>query len=619
VELKPDAVIAGTLRLLRPLGHGGMGVEWVSRHLRLDTDVAVKLIRPERAAANPALLRRFEREAKAAARIAHPNVVRVMDYGAIDEAVPYIVMELLQGFSLADLLEHGGRFSLGTAKSLARQMGSALESAHAQNIVHRDIKPHNVFVTEGSREHALVVKVLDFGVAKVLGGVPGGGPELTETGMVIGSAPYMSPEQLEGRSDVDLRSDLWSLGVVLYESLTGELPFSGGSFVTVGKAVLDGEYRPASELRPDLPPSIDDWFAKALCVDPDGRFETAAEMVDTFVDLAEPSVELPLVLPKPKDLELATTAAAPALSAETGDGVTATHAPAAKKPAEPSIEKRTPWRRIAALVAVVAAVGGGFAAAGMQSSGACPEGMVAIEGATLRMSERGETPRDVPVTSYCVDTTEVTVRAYAQCSDCEASRSVEREVGTIVGDHLYSQFCNGRDRPEHPINCVDFHNAAAYCESVGKRLPSEAEWELAARGQSGRTYPWGDEPPGKERVNACGIECSKELTPRLAKIGAAGIDPMHSGDDGAATTAKVGSYPSGGSPEGVHDLVGNVWEWTSSPYCAYGAAACDSSRRVTRGGGWDTRDPDALHTAKRAPSERNIRHHSIGFRCARDL
>src|SRR5262249_29185761 len=241
------AVLAGKLRLLSPLGQGGMGVVWAARHMTLETEVAVKLIRPERAAKDPAAIARFEREARATARIAHPNVVKVMDYGAVDGAVPYIVMELLRGFSLAELLERGGRLSFSTATSLVQQIGSALESAHEQGVVHRDIKPHNIFITEGSKGYPLFVKVLDFGVAKMLGEseAPGGSLALTETGVVIGSAPYMSPEQLEGRKDVDLRSDLWSLAVIVYEALTGMQPFQGGSFVSVGAAVLKGRYRPA--------------------------------------------------------------------------------------------------------------------------------------------------------------------------------------------------------------------------------------------------------------------------------------------------------------------------------------------------------------------------------------
>ncbi|RYG75084.1 serine/threonine protein kinase, partial [bacterium] len=243
IELRPGAVLAGKLELRAPLGEGGMGVVWSARHLGLGTDVAVKFVRPSRAAVDPAAHARFEREAVATARIAHPNVVRIMDYGAgADETSsvgPYIVMELLRGFSLAEMLARGGRLSFATARSLVQQVGGALEAAHAEGVVHRDIKPHNVFVTEGNRDYPLFVKVLDFGIAKMLGGEPGAGElALTETGVLVGSAPYMSPEQLEGRKDVDLRTDLWSLAIIVYEALTGQAPFTGTSFVSVGAAVL---------------------------------------------------------------------------------------------------------------------------------------------------------------------------------------------------------------------------------------------------------------------------------------------------------------------------------------------------------------------------------------------
>jgi serine/threonine protein kinase len=298
VELVPGARIAGKLRLVRPLGQGGMGVVWAAHHEALDKEVAVKLIRPERVAANPELMARFEREAKTTARISHPHVVHVMDYGTVDDAVPYIVMELLNGFSLAELIESGGRLSLSTARVLVQQVGSALESAHERGVVHRDIKPHNVFILEESQGYPLFVKVLDFGIAKMLGDaqVPGGSA-LTETGTIVGSPPYMSPEQIEGSRHVDLRSDLWSLGVITYEALTGKTPFRGNSFVAVGAAVLEGRYEPATRRRPGLPRRIDDWFAKALSVDPEGRFQNAEEMIAAFQKVGEeeelPSISFP--------------------------------------------------------------------------------------------------------------------------------------------------------------------------------------------------------------------------------------------------------------------------------------------------------------------------------------
>jgi formylglycine-generating enzyme required for sulfatase activity len=649
VELRPDAVLAGKLRLEKPLGHGGMGVVWAARHLTLDADVAVKLIRPDRAAVDRALVTRFEREAKAAARITHPNVVKVMDYGTVDAAtlddageaegaVPYIVMERLRGFSLAELLERGGRLSFATARSFVEQVGSALESAHGQGIVHRDIKPHNVFVTEGPKRYPIFVKVLDFGVAKMLGDsqVPGGSATLTETGTIIGSPPYMSPEQLEGRKDVDLRSDLWSLAVVVYETLTGKQPFVGGSFVAVGAAVLKGTYRPAGELRADLPRSIDDWFAKALCLDPDGRFQSAREMVAAFSG-PEASGDEPLLLAP----EAATAAGAFDTTMVAAMGGTESHVPAAERPSDSvALEKpslgdtsarpRVGGRRGKLLLAMgfgALAVLGAVVAAPLRLAGSagCPAGMVLIEGRAYAMGspEDAETPTDetprheVAVESFCLDMTEVTVKAYNDCTSCTPPPlTVDFEGLTPNGRSFESQFCHGAQSENHPINCVDWSQAKAYCAALGKRLPTEQEWELAARGNDERRYPWGNDDATADRLNACGSECSRMLSERRRAVGKGPWPAMYAADDGVPAAAAVGSYPKGAAPSGVLDMAGNVWEWTESPYCPYLRSDCGDSRRVLRGGGWDSTEVADVRTARRYPSAPTARGRSIGFRCA---
>ncbi|MBW2526387.1 MAG: SUMF1/EgtB/PvdO family nonheme iron enzyme [Deltaproteobacteria bacterium] len=637
MELSPDVVIAGKLRLLRPLGQGGMGVVWTARHLSLGTDVAVKFIRPERVAADPTIVARFEREARMAARIAHPHVVQVMDFGAAD-GIPYMVMELLQGASLAQLLERGGRLSFATAKSLVRQVGGALESAHEQGVIHRDIKPHNVFITEGSKGYPLFVKVLDFGVAKLLGdaAVPDASGALTETGMLLGSPPYMSPEQLEGSKDVDLRSDLWSLGVIIYEALTGRRPFEGSSYVGVGAAVLQGKYPLASELRAGLPPTIDDWFAKVLCLEPEGRFASAREMVDAFVSQPFGGGEPVVVLRDPGDEEappeFATTMPAPVAREDAEPQAvslepTADHAPAlAKRPAavpQRGRRRRMAWAAAAALAVVV---GVGVATSmGSSSMGSCPPGMALINGGTFQMgsAEGADTPTDETprhaeaVEPFCLDLTEVTVKAYAGCDSCPAApREVEFEGLTPNGRAFLSQFCNAAKQIDHPINCIDWYQAQAYCSAQGKRLPTEQEWELAARGTEGRLYPWGDAAPAAGRLNACGGECSRMLTERLEKIGKGPWPAMYPEDDAAPTTAPAGSIPAGATPAGVLDLAGNVWEWTASPYCPFGNPDCGDSRRVLRGGGWDTVERSDVRAARRYPSAPSARARSVGFRCA---
>jgi formylglycine-generating enzyme required for sulfatase activity len=628
-----------------------MGVVWAARHLALDTEVAVKFIRPDRALADPGLVARFEREARATARIADPHVVQVMDYGAVDGVVPYLVMELLRGASLAELIERGGRLSFASAKLLVQQVGNALASAHGRGVVHRDIKPQNVFITEGGRGYPLFVKVLDFGVAKMVGDaqVPDAGPTLTETGVVLGSAPYMSPEQLEGSKDVDLRSDLWSMGVVVYEALTGVQPFRGGSFVSVGAAVLKGRYRPASDLRPNLPTRIDDWFAKALCLDPAGRFASAREMASAFEVLDLPSPhddEAPAITTVSEAMPFATTieARAPDAPADLPQpavpeppsapveaamlvGGTVEHAPLAVRelPREPR------RRRFALMVAAGAALVAGIglsARARTSKAGACPPGMVLIQGATFSMGSAAdaETPSDeTPVhaatlRSFCLDATEVTVEAYARCTSCERPPpTVEFEGLTPNARDFESQFCNRNDARDHPINCVSWNQAKAYCSATGKRLPTEAEWELAARGKEGRTYPWGFAPPNGQRLNACGSECSRMLTERREAVGKGPWPAMYGDDDGAPQTAPVGRYPAGATPSGVFDLAGNVWEWTESAYCPYDKEDCGDSRRVVRGGGWDTTESQDVRSARRYPSAPTARGRSIGFRCARNL
>ena len=275
--------MAGRLRLLHPLGEGGMGTVWAAHHLTLDTDVAVKFIRADRAATDPKSLSRFRREARAAARIKSPHVVEIKDFGTLEDGVPHIVMELLGGCTLADLLRREGPLGLDVAADIVEQVALALEGAHEVGVVHRDVKPQNIFVLgrRGSQRYA--IKVLDFGIAKLVDerrcATGDGG---TETGVAIGSPAYMSPEQIEGSATVDHRSDLWALGVVAYRLLTGALPFDGPSSMATGAAVLSGRYVPVTVRRSVLPRALDDWMAKALCVHRTGRFSSARESAAAF-------------------------------------------------------------------------------------------------------------------------------------------------------------------------------------------------------------------------------------------------------------------------------------------------------------------------------------------------
>jgi len=263
----------------------------------------------------------------------------------------------------------------------------------------------------------------------------------------------------------------------------------------------------------------------------------------------------------------------------------------------------------------------------------CPPDMVRVPAGRFQMGspdgvgDAEEHPQhEVMLSAYCIDRTEVTVKAYAECvaaSGCSAALLTVSWIGyPAAAVKRDSRFCNRDDRPDHPINCVDWNQATAYCAWAGKRLPSEAEWEHAARGSDGRIYPWGNQAPSANRLNACGSECvamaKRERARDFAK--------MYDASDRWETTAPVGRFPDGASPFGALDMAGNVWEWTadrSGPYTA--AAAVDphgapaGAFRVLRGGGWINDDVGQVRAAFRHRHEASVRLNHVGFRCARDL
>jgi serine/threonine-protein kinase len=263
-------VIAGKYEITRLLGQGGMGVVVAARHRELGDLVALKFLRPsysERAESYA----RFAREARTANRIKNEHVARVFDAGMAN-GVPFMVMEYLTGEDLARVLRRRGALPAAEAVDLLLQACEAVADAHNLGIVHRDLKPANLFVTT-SADGLPFVKVLDFGISK---STSLGDPSVTATAAVVGSPLYMSPEQLASSRTVDARADVWSLGVILYEMLTGTTPFAGESFATLAAAILRGTYTPVSKLRPDCPPPLEAAIAETLARDRGARLPTVA-------------------------------------------------------------------------------------------------------------------------------------------------------------------------------------------------------------------------------------------------------------------------------------------------------------------------------------------------------
>jgi serine/threonine-protein kinase len=273
-------VVGRRYALARPLARGAMGSVWVARHCELDIDVTVKFMDPSLVASAEARAR-FEHEAKSAARLDSQHVVQVLDYG-IEDDTPYIVMELLKGETLATRLGREGRLPLAAAARLTIQLGKALRTAHDAGLVHRDLKPGNVFVA--IKDDDEVAKVLDFGIAKSTALLAEGSG--TSAGTLLGSAHYMSPEQVRSSATVDARSDLWSLAIILYRALVGRLPFPGKDLGDVLVRVCTDPVPPPSSIDPTLPARLDGFFARALDRDPARRFQSARELSEAFCTIA---------------------------------------------------------------------------------------------------------------------------------------------------------------------------------------------------------------------------------------------------------------------------------------------------------------------------------------------
>ncbi|MCC6648424.1 MAG: serine/threonine protein kinase [Polyangiaceae bacterium] len=293
MPLLPGVRISPNVTLVRPLRKGGMASVWVAEHAGLATQVAVKFLSPE-LAADPASVARFSREAAAAAQVKSPHVVQMLDHGVTDDGFPFLVMELLDGEELTRRFE-GGPLPPPFVARVVAQVARALGKAHEKGIVHRDIKPDNIFLVDAGGGDVFV-KLLDFGIAK--GGHDVSATSGTTQGALFGTPHYMSPEQAIGARDVDFRSDLWSLGMVAFEALTGRRAVEGE---TLGALVLEihtSDLPAPSSANPQLSRAVDEWFFKACTRDKLGRFESARAMADALLSATGARTSAP---PPPPD------------------------------------------------------------------------------------------------------------------------------------------------------------------------------------------------------------------------------------------------------------------------------------------------------------------------------
>jgi serine/threonine-protein kinase len=309
--LGPDEVLASRYKLVRLIGEGGMGQVWEGRQLTTQKPVAIKVLKQGGGGESA----RFLREARVAAGLSHPNIVQVFDFWEVDGAGPssvFMVMELLVGETLAARLERAPPLTVDETLAVAVPVASALCAAHAQGIAHRDLKPDNIFLSQPPEADSVIVKVVDFGLAKPAA-TDGQATAITQTGAVMGTPFYMAPEQVYGEKDVDIRADVWALGVVVFECITGVRPFPGDNPGQVFKRISQGAIPPLRELSPEVPEWLERLVLRMLAHDRDRR-PTMTEIRDVLTSrgtsamgastlhlthrLPTPAVSLPLPGPE---------------------------------------------------------------------------------------------------------------------------------------------------------------------------------------------------------------------------------------------------------------------------------------------------------------------------------
>jgi len=286
--LEPGTVLQGKYRVEHVLGEGGMGIVVAAIHLGLDQRVALKMLRPE-LRRMPEVVERFQREARAASKIEGAHVAKVLDVGALDDGTPFMVMEHLEGSDLSSVRRGGLPLPPALAAGYVIEACEAIAEAHGLGIIHRDVKPANLFLAK-KRSGKTEIKVLDFGISKI-GGTGEADSGLTGSAVAMGSAEYMSPEQMLSARDVDTRADIWSMGVCLYELCTARGPFAGASLGDTCAQVIHGAPAPPRNVVPQIPPGLEAIILRCLDKDPAKRFASAAELAAALIPFAGRAVE----------------------------------------------------------------------------------------------------------------------------------------------------------------------------------------------------------------------------------------------------------------------------------------------------------------------------------------
>ncbi len=648
------------------IGSGSMADVFLARQPSMNRWVAVKVL--SGALINDSqFVARFRQESQIVAALEHPHILPVIDYGEA-EGTPYMVMRYVSGGTLQDLLQKGPLPPKDVLRYLT-EIGQGLDYAHSLGVVHRDIKPKNILLD--TRGNAFIS---DFGLAKI---VRGG--SLTHSGVgMIGTPHYMSPEQGRGQA-VDGRSDLYSLAVILYEMLTGRVPFDADSAVGIVMQHISDRVPSVSRFNGSLSPKLDEIMARALAKNPDERFQTAHDLTQAVAEVFGTSVVTGAVLSRPPIAARAAPLAEPARQHSAvwpllaigggvlaliagavlwGSGVLTASSPtptatvtapvvaaATNTPLPPTLTPTStdlPPMATAIPPASVAVVPSATVMPGVSVSPVDRMELVFIPPGEFLLGaaddDRNAEPFERPqlrvyLNGFWIDKYEVTMGQFQDfVNETGYQTTAQNPVGSFGeyvdwGGFVFaptdSRFVlnatyllpegPGTDAATafSPVVQVSWTDAQAYCRWAGRRLPTEAEWEKAARGEDGRLYPWGNtfDRTSGTLANYCDRSCRF-------------IQRNTEANDGATRRQDVGKYPAGASPYGVLDMAGNVQEWVDAlfdnrGYFRFPTPNPAGTEYVVRGGSWLDK-PEGIRATAKTKFPPYARNNITGFRCAAD-